>query len=224
MRGTVSGPPDDLDLVALRGRWCTAEARIYPLAMVSVPAYEQALTAVAVLLDVLRAEVHDEAALVAFHARPRAAHERLDPVALGGVGLRVDDLVDAACAARDRELAQLAALQRRVDAIRAAAAAGATWADIPAQRAHGVQATVPELRVHLEARRGLHSTLEPDAETGEPRLRVVPVRVDLETGELAVIDELEDLDLLVDDREAWDAAFAWFVSEWDLDVDARHHP
>lgn len=220
----MSEAPDDLDLAALRGRWSTAEARIYPLAMVSVPAYEQALTAVRVLLDVLRSEVHDEAALVAFHAHPRVAHERLDPASLGRVGLRIDDLVDAACAARDRELAQLADQQRRVDAIRAAVAAGAAWADVPARRRYGLPATVPELRVHLGARRGLLSTLEPDSETGEPRLRIVPVHVDLATGELAVIDELADLDLLVADREAWDATFAWFVSEWHLDVDARRHP
>ena len=65
---------------------------------------------------------------------------------------------------------------------------------------------MPELRVHLPSRPGLRALLEADVDTGAPRLRIVPVEVDLETGELAVIEEHEDLDLVVDDRAGWERA------------------
>ena len=220
----MSGGLEDHELAALRGRWSTAEARIYPLAMVSVAAYQRALEAVSRLLDHLRAEVHDQAALVAFAADRTAARALLDPVALEVVGLDVDDLVGAACASRDRELSQAADQQRRVDAVRAATSAGAEWADVAFRRPFGLQGTVPELRVHVPSRRGVRAMLEADADTGAPRLRVVPVEVDLETGDLAVIEEHEDLDLLVDDRAGWERAVAWFAGEWGAEVDARRHP
>ena len=98
----MSGGLEDHELAALRGRWSTAEAHIYPLAMVSVSAYQHALEAVSRLLDHLRAEVHDHAALVAVAADRTAARALLDPVKLEAVGLDVDDLVGAACATRDR--------------------------------------------------------------------------------------------------------------------------
>lgn len=220
----MSGGLEDHGLAAQRGRWSTAEARIYPLAMVSVAAYQQALGAVSRLLDHLRAEVHDHAALVAFAADRTAALALLDPVALEAVGLDVDDLVGAACASRDRELSQAEERQRRVDAVRAASSEGAEWADVAFRRSFGLQGTVPELRVHLPSRRGVRAMLEADADTGAPRLRVVPVEVDLVTGDLAMIEEHEDLDLLVDDRAGWERAVAWFAGEWGAEVDARRHP
>jgi len=192
--------------------------------MVSVTAYQQALQAVSRLLDHLRAEVHDHAALVAFSVDRAAARALLDPVALEAVGLDVDDLIGAACASRDRELSQAEDQQRRVDAIRAATSTGAEWADVASRRPFGLQGTVPELRVHLPSRRGVRTMLEADADTGAPRLRVVPVEVDLVTGALAVIEEHEDLDLLVDDRAGWERAVVWFAGEWGAEVDARRHP
>jgi hypothetical protein len=212
--GTVTEGPDEHQLVALRGRWSTAEARIYPMAMVSVPAYEQALTAVATLLDHLRSEVHDTAALVRFAEHPDAARRLLDVPALELAGLTFEDLVGAACASRDRELALQEECRRRLEAIEAAPPA-ADRVDVPFRRAFGLLATVPELRVLIAARRGLRTSLEADVETGAPRLRVVPVAVDLSTGELTVAPEHADLDLVVDDRAAWDEAWTWFAGEWE---------
>jgi hypothetical protein len=220
----VSGGLEDHELAARRGRWSTAEARIYPLAMVSVAAYQQALEAVSRLLDHLRAEVHDQVALVAYAADPTAARTLLDTVSLEAVGLHVDDLVGAACASRDRELSQAEDQQRRVDAVGRAMSAGDEWADVAFRRPFGLQGTVPELRIHLPSRRGVRAMLEADADTGAPRLRVVPVHVDFVTGDLAVIQEHEDLDLLVDDRTGWERAVAWFAGEWGAEVDARRHP
>jgi hypothetical protein len=210
----VTDGPDDQELVALRGRWSTAEARIYPMAMVSVPAYERAVTAVAALLDHLRAEVPDTAALVRFAEQPDAARRLLDVPALELVGLNLEDLVGAACASRDRELMLQEERQRRLDAIRGAPPE-ADWVDVPSRRAFGLLATVPELRVLLPAGRGLRTSLEADVETGAPRLRIVPVVVDLSTGELSIAPEHADLDLAVDDRATWDEAWIWFTGEWE---------
>jgi hypothetical protein len=210
----VTGGPDEHELAALRGRWSTAEARIYPMAMVSVPAYEQALTAVATLLEHLRAEVRDMAALARFAEQPDEARRLLDVPVLEGAGLNFEDLVGAACASRDRELTLQEECQHRLDAIRAAPP-DADVVDVPFRRAFGVLATVPELRVLLAAGRGLRTSLEADVETGAPRLRVVPVVVDLSTGELAMAPEHADLDLVVDDRAAWGEAWTWFAGEWE---------
>jgi hypothetical protein len=210
----VTDGPDEQELVAFRGRWSTAEARIYPMAMVSVPAYEQALTAVAALLDHLRAEVHDTAALVRFAEEPDSARRLLDVPVLELAGLSFQDLVGAACASRDRELILQEECQRRLDAIRGTPPE-ADWVDVPFRRAFGLLATVPELRVLLSAGRGLRTSLEADVETGAPRLRIVPVAVDRSTGELSVLPEHADLDLLVDDRAAWDEAWTWFTGEWE---------
>ena len=219
--------PDEQELVALRGRWSTAEARIYPMAMVSVPAYEQALGAVATLLHHLRAEVLDTPALARFAAHPDAARGLIDVPRLELAGLNFDDLVGAACASRDRELALKEECQRRLDAMRAAPA-GVVWIDVPFRRAFGLLAMVPELRIHLPAGRGLRTSLEADVDTGAPRLRIVPVAIDLSTGELSVAPEHDDLDLVVDDTETWDEAWTWFAGEWDagsdVEVDARRHP
>ena len=205
---------NDGDLVALRGQWSTAEARIYPMAMVSVPAYEQALGAVATLLDHLRAEVHDTTALVRFSEHPELARELLDVPMLELVGLNLEDIVGAACASRDRELALVEERQRRQEAI-AGTGPDSAWVDVPFRRAYGLLATVPELRIHLGAGRGLRTILEADVDTGAPRLRVVPVVVGRTTGELSVDPEHAELDLVVDDRPAWDEAWTWFAGEWD---------
>jgi hypothetical protein len=210
----VTEGPDEQQLVALRGRWSTAEARIYPMAMVSVPAYEQALTAVATLLDHLRRDVRDTAALVRFAEHPDAARRLLDVPALEVAGLTFEDLVGAACASRDRELALQEESQRRLHVIRGAPP-GSEWVDVPFRQGFGVLATVPELRVLLAAGRGLRTSLEADVETGAPRLRIVAVAVDLSTGELTVAPEHADLDLVVDDRAAWDEAWTWFAGEWE---------
>jgi hypothetical protein len=140
----------------------------------------------------------------------------LDVPALELVGLTFEDLVGAACASRDRELALREEGQRRLDAI-SAAEPGAAVVDVPFRRAYGVLATVPELRVHLAAGRGLRTSLEPDLDTGAPRLRIVPVAIDRTTGELSVAPEHADLDLVVDDRAAWDEAWTWFAGEWEVD-------
>ena len=150
--------------------------------------------------------------------------ELLDPVALELVGLSVDDLVGAACASRDRELAHQEECQRRVDVIRVATGGGAEWVDVPSPRPFGLQGSVPELRVHVPTRHGLRALLEADIDTGQPRLRIVAVDVDFETGEVSVMEALEDLDLVVEDRVGWEAAWAWFAGEWGADVDAHRHP
>ena len=110
-----------------------------------------------------------------------------------------------------------------------AAPAGAVWIDVPFRRAFGLLATVPELRIHLPAGRGLRTSLEADVDTGAPRLRDRPGRHRPRH------------------RRAVGGARArrprprrrrpgrrgtrrgrWFAGEWDagsdVEVDARRHP
>ena len=220
----MPAPPTDHELAAARGRWSAAEARVYPLAMVSVAAYQQAIEAVGTVLAFLREDVHDVGQLLSFSTAPAQAVDRLDLGGLARVGLAVDDLIAAACAGRDRELAQVAEQQRRVNAFRAARSGEQGWVEVPAQRAFGLQATVPELVVHLGQARGVLTTLEPDLETGEPRLRMIPVDVDLDAGDLVPRDEDGDVELLVDDRDEWDATLRGLAAAWGADVDGGRHP
>ena len=216
--------PTDHELAAARARWSAAEARVYPLAMVSVPAYQQAIEAVGTVLAFLREDVQDHGQLLAFSDAPAEALERLDLGQLTLVGLAVDDLVAAACASRDRELTQVAEQQRRVSAFRTARSAGEAWVEVPARQAFGLRATVPELVVHLGLARGLLTTLEPDLETGEPRLRMIPVDADLDTGALLPREEGDAVELVVGDRDGWDATVRSLATAWGADVDDGRHP
>jgi hypothetical protein len=192
--------------------------------MVSVPAYEQAIEAIGTVLAFLREDIHDHGRLLAFSAAPVEALERLDLGQLALVGLAVDDLLAAACASRDRELSQVADQERRADAIRVARSAGRTWADVPARLAFGLRAEVPELAVHLALARGVLTVLEPDLETGEPRLRLIPVDADLDTGALFPRDDGDTVELLVSGRDEWVATVHALAASWGVDVDGDRHP
>ena len=216
--------PANHELGAARSRWSAAEARVYPLAMISVPAYQQAIEAVGGLLAFLREDVHDHQGLLAFSRDPTEALTRLDLGALQLVGLAPDDLDAAACATRDREITQAEDQQRRVEAFRAAREAGASWVDVASPATIGLLSTVPELRVHLGLARGVRTTLEPDLDTGEPQWRLVPVDVDLDTGEVTSHEGSETDELVARDRSGWDEILRRLAGEWGVEVDARHHP
>ena len=96
--------------------------------------------------------------------------------------------------------------------------------DVASPATIGLLSTVPELSVHLGLARGVRTTLEPDLDTGEPRWRLVPVDVDLATGEVTSHEGSETSELVARDRSGWDEILRRLAREWGVEVDGRHHP
>lgn len=197
----MSDTPNPVDLAPLRAQWRLAEAKIYPLAMVDTETYKLAITIVASIIDSLRNTVFTHQDLAAFHATPstpelalqEAGREELWP-----------DLVGSACATRDREIAGRMERDRQVAALSRALVEGATWADVNYERAFGLLRNVPEFRVHLATGLGIHTSLAPDPTTGDPRLLMMPVRVNTTVGGIIEIGGALGDPRYATDRDEWD--------------------
>jgi len=196
---------DDHRLKMLRSRWRAAEAKIYPMAMVDAESYQRAVTAVAAMIGDLRIDVHDLDDLVQRSLDPPATLLRW--AAGVDTGLLATDLVDAACAAREREIATGDQLRRRAVAIADGAARGEPWVSVapaPSEWASGARQAVPELVVHVPSALAIYTDIGVDPDTGAPAYFVVAVHVDLASG--AVLGEASALGeaQLVPDVQAWE--------------------
>ena len=216
--------PADHELGAARSRWSAAEARVYPLAMISVPAYQQAIEAVGGLLAFLREDVHDHQGLLAFSRDPTEALTRLDLGALQLVGLAPDDLVAAACATRDREITQAEDQQRRVEAFASGAGGRRLVGGCGVSGDH--RTPVHRARAPRSPRPGPRGPHDAGARPRHRRTtwRLVPVDVDLATGEVTSHEGSETSELVARDRSGWDEILRRLAGEWGVEVDARHHP
>jgi hypothetical protein len=190
------------DLARLRAQWRSAEAKVYPLAMVDTATYKLAITAVATVLAHLRETIFSYEELSAFHASPGNPSDDLQEAGRQDLW---PDLVGAACATRDREIGGRMERDRQVDAFSAAESAGVEWAEVAYERRFGLLSTVPEFRVHVATGLGIHTSLEPDPTTGDPQLLIMPVRVNVAVGGITEIG-----------GELGDARYASDRSEWDI--------
>ena len=200
----MSDPPNPVDLAPLRAQWRVAEAKIYPLAMVDTETYKLAVTVVASIIESLRNTVFTHQDLAAFHAAPSTPERALQEA---GRGELWPDLVGSACATRDREIAGRMERDRQVAAFSGALAEGATWADVNYERTFGLLSNVPEFRVHLATGVAIHTSLEPDPTSGDPRLLMMPVRVNTTVGGITEIG-----------GELGDPRYAADQGEWDVHV------
>lgn len=190
------------DLAPLRAHWRSAEAKIYPLAMVDTTTYKLAITAIATMLADLRETIFSYEELSAFHASPGNPSDDLEEAGRQDLW---PDLVGAACATRDREIGGRIERDRQVAALSGAESAGLEWAEVAYERRFGLLSTVPEFRVHLATGLGIHTSLEPDPITGDPHLLIMPVRVNVAVGGIVEIG-----------GELGDARYASDRAEWDI--------
>jgi hypothetical protein len=197
------------DLAPLRAQWRSAEAKVYPLAMVDTATYKLAVTAIATVLARLRETTFSYGELAAFHASPGSPS---DDVQEAGRQDLWPDLIGAACATRDREIGGRMERDRHVAAFSGAEAAGAEWAEVAYERRFGLLSTVPEFRVHLATGLGIHTSLEPDPVTGDPHLLMMPVRVNMAVGGIIEIG-----------GELGNARYASDRSEWDVHAAEIQH-
>jgi hypothetical protein len=189
-------------LAPLRALWRSAEAKIYPLAMVDTATYKLAITAIAAVLTQLRETIFSYEELVAFHASPGSPSEALNEAGRQDLW---SDLIGAACATRDREIGGRMERDRQVAAFSEAQSAGVEWAEVAYERRFGLLNTVPELRVHLATGLGIHTSLEPDPISGDPQLLMMPVRVNVAVGGISEIG-----------GELGQARYAAGRAEWDV--------
>jgi hypothetical protein len=189
------------ELAPLRALWRSAEAKIYPLAMVDTATYKLAITAIAAVLTQLRQTIFSYEELAAFHASPGSPSEALNEAGRQDLW---SDLIGAACATRDREIGGRMERDRQVAAFSEAQSAGAEWAEVAYERRFGLLNTVPEFRVHLATGLGIHTSLEPDPVSGDPQLLMMPVRVNVAVGGISEIGGELGQARYAADRAEWD--------------------
>jgi hypothetical protein len=189
------------DLAPLRAQWRSAEAKVYPLAMVDTATYKLAITSIAAVLADLRETTFSYEELATFHASPGSPSDVLQEAGRQDLW---PDLIGAACATRDREIGGRMERDRQVAAFSGAESAGAEWAELPYERRFGLLSTVPEFRVHLATGLGIHTSLEPDPITGDPHLLMMPVRVNVAVGGIVEIGGDLGEAHYASDRTEWD--------------------
>jgi hypothetical protein len=169
-------------LARARQSWRAAEARLYPLAMTNVDAYQRAIVLVASICERLRAVTSTAGDLLGCQeVAAEYVASACDTTGTNAQGLDIDDLFGSAAAVRDRELAGEERRLSRLRALERARAAGSEWTDLHAET---LGPEVPELRLHVETGWAILTTMGADEITGAPVLMVTTVRVDPATGEL----------------------------------------
>jgi hypothetical protein len=189
------------DLAPLRARWRSAEAKVYPLAMVDTATYKLAITSIANVLAHLRETIFSYEELSAFYASPGSPSDDLQEAGRQDLW---PDLIGAACATRDREIGGRMERDRQVEAFSVAESAGVEWAEVAYERRFGLLGAVPEFRVHLATGLGIHTSLEPDPITGDPHLLIMPVRVNVALGGIIEIGGELGAARYASDRTEWD--------------------
>jgi hypothetical protein len=199
--------------VELVERWNVAERRLYPVVLARPDLYERYLTLVRLMADDLGELSTPEALAAAFgEAMARAART----AARGGIsthGLDLEVAAGAAFALRYREVKAAAARDAVAARVQEAAAKAEPW--VVLQEPPGGQAPDPfagavSSRVELYVPTGVavHSYVELDPDTYQPRYGVEAARLDPVSGELARDEEPVATPRTFDDPAAWERAVA----------------
>ena len=192
-------------------RWNLAERRLYPVVMARPDLYERYLTLVRALADDLGDVSTPEALAAAFgEAVARAGR------AAAQAGVRTEELdlgvaAGAAFAVRYREIKAAAARDAVSARVQEATAEGKRW--VVLQEPSGEQAPDPfaatvssRVELHIPTGVAIHSFVELDPETYQPRYGVEAARLDRISGELARDEEPVATPRTFDDPAAWEGA------------------
>jgi hypothetical protein len=167
--------------------WDEAEARLFPLVMAQPELYQQALGAIARLLERLRRTCRDLPALLAAHER---GGDLLEGVSVPGVqpGL----IAAAACATRYRELVAELAAAARLAALARAREQGLSWTVVEENGQPERAPYVPYQRVEAEVRTGraVIVSIGPDETLSRAVYRLDAGQIDMTSGALRIGDPL----------------------------------
>ena len=186
------GPPPSEPGVppAVLRSWDEAEARLFPLVMAQPELYQQALGAIAQLLERLRETCQDLPALLAAHER---GGDLLEGAEVPGVpGVRPGLIAAAACATRYRELVAELAAAGRLEALARARGQGLSWTVVEENGQPERAPYVPYQRVEAEvgSGRAVIVSIGPDETLSRAVYRLDAGQIDAASGALRIGDPL----------------------------------
>jgi len=209
-------------------RWNVAERHLYPVVMARPELYERYLALVRALADDL-GDVSTPGALAA--AFGEALERAARTAARTGVPTEELDLgvaAGAAFAVRYREIRAAAAREAVAARVQEATAKGERW--VVLQEPSGDQAPDPfaatvssRVELHIPTGVAIHSFVELDPETYQPRYGVEAARLDPSSGELARDEELVATPRTFDDLAAWEAAVTALRQECETGSPSHWH-
>ena len=200
-------------LVELVERWNQAERQLYPVVLARPDLYERYLTLVRAVADDLGDLATPDVLAAAFGEAVPMATRAAARVGIPTDGLDLGVAAGAAFALRYREVKTAGARATVAAKVEAATAEGEQW--VLLQEPAGGQlpdpyaaATSSRVELHVPTRLAIHSFVELDPDTYQPRYGVEAARLDPVSGELARDEEPVATPRTFDDRAAWEAAVA----------------
>ena len=198
-------------LVELVERWNQAERRLYPVVLARPDLYEGYLALVRAMADDLGDLATTDALAAAFgEAAPMAARSAVR-IGVPTDGLDLEVAAGAAFALRYREVKVAGARAAVAAKVQEATAEGEQW--VVLQEPAGGQlpdpfaaATSSRVELHVPTRLAIHSFVELDPDTYQPRYGVEAARLDPVSGELVRDEEPVATPQTFDDRAAWERA------------------
>lgn len=199
--------------VELIERWNAAERRLYPVVMARPDLYERYLTLVRALADDLGDLSTPEALAAAFGEAPARVARTAARAGVPAGGLDLGLAAEAAFALRYREVKAAAERAAAAARVREATAKGERW--VVLLEAAGGQppdpfgsATSSRIELHIPTGVAIHSFVELDPDTYQPRYGVEAARLDPVSGEPAGDQEPVAAPRTFDDPAAWERAVA----------------
>jgi hypothetical protein len=199
--------------VELVERWNLAERRLYPVVLARPDLYERYVALVRAMADDL-GNLSTPGALAA--AFGEAVAQAARTAARGGIpteGLDLEVAAGAAFALRYREVRAAAARGAVAARVQEATAKGERW--VVLQEPSGEHGPDPfagsvssRVELHIPTGVAIHSFVELDPDTYQPRYGVEAARLDPASGELARDEEPATTPRTFDDRAAWERAVA----------------
>ena len=200
-------------LVELVERWNEAERHLYPMVLARPDLYERYLAVVRAMADDLGELTSAGALADAFGEAVPMAARTATRVGVPTGGLDLEVAAGAAFALRYREVKVADARAAVATRVQEAAASGERWAVL--QEPPGgllpdpfAAAASSRVELHLPSGLAVHSFVELDPDTYEPRYGVEVARLDPVGGELARDEEPVARPRTFDDRAAWERAVA----------------
>ncbi len=214
--------------VELVERWNVAERRLYPVVMARPDLYERYLALVRALADDLGDLSTPEALAAAFGNAVARAARTAARVGAPTEGLDLGVAAGAAFALRYREVKAAAARAAVAARVQEATAKGERWVVLqepPGERAPDPFAAAVSSRVELHVPTGvaIHSFVELDPDTYQPRYGVEAARLDPVSGELARDAQPVATPRTFDDPTAWKQAVTALRRECETGSPSQGH-
>ena len=209
-------------------RWNVAERHLYPVVMARPDLYERYLALVRALADDLGEVSTPEALAAAYGEAVARAGQTAARTGILTQELDLGVAAGAAFAVRYREIKAAVARDAVAARIQEATAKGERW--VVLQEPSGEQAPDPfaaavtsRVELHIPSGVAIHSFVELDPETYQPRYGVEAARLDPGSGELVRDEEMVATPRTFDDPAAWEGAVSALRQECETGSPSHWH-